>query len=92
MITTNLKKTSVQSILALGVVAFVLTSCLLIIFSKIPAENKDYVMILIGFMLGSANSIINFYFGASKKQEMPGEMTTETTIQSKTLEKKTEGE
>ena len=71
------KKQKVQSLLALGVVAFVLTFMLLLMFHQVPDHNRDFVNLGLGWLMGAGTSVLGYYFGNSKKEQDERNSNTE---------------
>lgn len=63
-----MKRQSMQSILALGGIVFVLTYFIVISVMKVPTENENYVNYSMGWLSGIGTMIFGYYFGSSKKQ------------------------
>ena len=62
------RRQSMQSILAFLGITFLSLYLLLVTFYKIPSENKEFALIALGYLIGTGNTIYNFFFGNSKKQ------------------------
>jgi hypothetical protein len=66
---TFLRRQNVTAILAVIIVLFGCIYLTMISFLEIPKENKEYVLIIIGFLTGGAmGSVVSYHFGQSKKQ------------------------
>jgi hypothetical protein len=65
----TLKFITVTSMLA----AFILCISTLL-FRKIPLENKDAIMILIGMITGSIKTMIDYHYGSSKSSSKKNEL------------------
>lgn len=65
----KLSKASIRNIL--GIVNHLLsyTFLFMLIFNKIPQENRDVITTLGGVLIGTTVTMTNWYFGSSKTTE-----------------------
>jgi len=64
-----INKQSIRAYLAMGVIIFSLTYLGVVSFVKIPKENINIVVLIIGYIMGLATMILSYYFGSNKKAD-----------------------
>lgn len=65
----HITNSSIRSILALTYIVGCFVYLYLLLFKKIPADNKDIVIALGGVLVGGCGPVLGYYFGDSKRNE-----------------------
>jgi len=60
-----LKINPIKTIAAIGVLFMMGFMCYALVYIKIPPENREALLILLGIISGSVSAIIGYYYGSS---------------------------